>query len=105
MKKDTSCHDFIVYDVMTRLPEISSRPMMSGWCIYSRGVPFAAVIGNQLYVKAKGNLAEKLSALGWTKFSYKKTNGKTVHMNYWKVPDELLDDQDSFNEIAEEALK
>jgi hypothetical protein len=34
MKKDTSFHDFVIYDLMNRLSGISSRPMMSGWCIY-----------------------------------------------------------------------
>lgn len=58
MKKDTSYHDFIVYDLMNRLPDISSRPMMSGWCIYSNKIPFSAIIGNQLYLKAKGKVAK-----------------------------------------------
>ena len=104
MKKDTSYHDFIVYDLMIRLPEISSRPMMSGWCIYSDKVPFAAIIGNKLYLKAKGEIADKLSALGWQKFNYEKSNGKTVQMNYWQVPDELIDNQELFEEIANEVL-
>ena len=104
MKKDTSYHDFIVYDLMIRLPEISSRPMMSGWCIYSDKVPFAAIIGNQLYLKAKGEIADKLATLGWKKFNYEKSNGKTVHMNYWQVPDELIDNQELFEEIAREVL-
>jgi len=104
MKKDTSYHDFIVYDLMNRFPDISSRPMMSGWCIYSNKIPFAAIIGNQLYLKAKGEMANKLASLGWTKFNYEKTSGKTVHMNYWQVPDELIDNQGSFEEIARKVL-
>ena len=104
MKKDTSYHDFIVYDLMNRLPEISSRPMMSGWCIYSNKIPFAAIIANQLYFKAKGDMADKLAVLGSTKFKYEKSNGKTVGMSYWQVPGELIDNQELFNEIAEEVL-
>ena len=104
MKKDTSYHDFIVYDLMNGLSDITSRPMMSGWCIYSNKIPFAAIIGNQLYLKAKGESADKLIALGWTKFSYEKTNGKVVGMSYWQVPDELIDDQYRFQEIARDLL-
>ena len=104
MKKDTSYHDFIVYDIMSRLPEISSRAMMSGWCVYSDKIPFAFIIENQLYLKAKGAFAEKLASLGWTQFSYEKSNGKTITMCYWLVPEDLLDNQELFNEIAEEAL-
>lgn len=104
MKKDKTYHDFIVYDLMSRLFEVSSKPMMSGWCIYSSKIPFASIIGNQLYIKAQGKLAQKLKLLNWTRFSYAKTNGQTVKMNYWHVPDELLDDQDLLNEIFIEAI-
>jgi TfoX/Sxy family transcriptional regulator of competence genes len=104
MKKNISYHDFIVYDLMNKLPEISSKAMMSGWCIYSEKIPFAAIIGNQVYLKAKGEMAEKLLSLGWQKFNYKKSNGKSVQMNYWQVPDELIDNQEGFTEIAIEIL-
>lgn len=100
MKKDISYHDFIVHDLMVNIPEITSRPMMSGWCIYSNKVPFAAIIGNQLYLKAKGEQANKLEALGWTKFSYTKSNGKEVSMSYWLVPDELIDNSEGFMEVV-----
>ncbi len=104
MKKDISYHDFIVYDLMSKLPNISSRPMMSGWCIYSDKISFAAIIGNQLYFKAKGSLANKFKSLDWVKFNYKKPNGKVINMNYWLVPDQLIDNQELFNEIAREVL-
>ena len=104
MKKDASYHDFIVYDLMNRLSQVSSRPMMSGWCIYSDKRPFAAIIENQLYLKAVGEDADRLASLGWIKFSYEKKSGKTVGMNYWKVPDELIDNQERFEEIVRELL-
>jgi len=104
MKKDLSYHDFVVYDLMVRLPDISSRPMMSGWCIYSNKIPFAAIIGNRLYFKAKGEMASKLASLGWAKFSYEKPSGKVVSMNYWLVPDELIDSQELLDEVATEVL-
>ncbi|MBI5126706.1 MAG: TfoX/Sxy family protein [Candidatus Taylorbacteria bacterium] len=104
MKKDLSYHDFIVYDIFNDLPEVTSRHMMSGWCIYSNKIPFAAIIGNQLYLKAKGEHAERLVGLGWTKFSYTKSDGKVVGMNYYQVPDELLDNQESLLTIARDLL-
>ena len=104
MEKDSGYHDFVVYDLLSRVPEVSSRPMMSGWCVYSSGVPFAAIIGNQLYLKAKGDLATTLAERDWEKFEYEKSDGKTVSMNYWLVPDELLDDQERLTETIEEVL-
>jgi len=105
MKKDTSYHDFVVYDLLARVREVSSRPMMSGWCIYSDKVPFAAIIGNQLYLKAKGEMAEALAERGWQKFEYEKSGGKKVHMNYWLVPDDVFDDQEQLDEVLTEVLQ
>lgn len=104
MKRDISYHDFVVYDLMNRLPAISSRAMMSGWCIYSDKKPFAFIISNRVYFKAKGALADKLASLGWTKFSYKKSDNKIFTMSYWLVPDELIDNQELFEEMAQEVL-
>jgi TfoX/Sxy family transcriptional regulator of competence genes len=104
MNKNNSYHDFIVYDLMGKIPEISSRAMMSGWCVYSEKIPFAAIIGNQVYLKAKGEMADRLLFLGWKKFSYKKSTGKTIQMNYWQVPDELIDDREEFTKVAVEVL-
>jgi DNA transformation protein len=104
MKKDSSYHDFIVYDLLNKLPHVSSRAMMGGWCIYSNKIPFAMIIENQLYLKAKGDLAEKLAENGWKKFTYEKSNGKTFSMSYWLVPDKLIDSQEKLMEIVEELL-
>jgi len=104
MKKDISYHDFVVYDLLARVPGVSSRPMMSGWCIYSNKVPFAAIIGNKFYLKATGERATALAERGWEKFEYEKSGGKTVHMNYWLVPDEMFDDQEQLDETISEVL-
>ncbi len=104
MKKDTSYHDFVVYDLLARIPDVSSRPMMSGWSVYSNKVPFAAIIGNRLYLKAKGEMAEALASRGWSKFEYAKSGGKVVRMNYWLVPDDLFDDQEQLEAVIIEAL-
>lgn len=104
MKKDVSYHDFVVHDLMSRIPEVSSRPMVSGWCLYSNAVPFAAIIGNQLYLKAKGDIAAALESRGWQKFQYEKSSGTTVHMNYWLVPDDVFDDQEQLDEVVMEIL-
>jgi len=104
MKKDVSYHDFVVYDLMARVPAVSSRPMMSGWCVYSNKVPFAAIIGNKLYLKATGEKAAALAGRGWEKFEYEKSGGKKVYMNYWLVPDDLFDDQELLDATISEVL-
>jgi len=105
MKKDTSFHDFIIYDLMNRLPGVFSRPMMSGWCIYSNKIPFAAIIGNELFFKIKDDkMKEKMKSLGSIQFKYKKKDKKVVTMSYWSVPEEAIDNSDLFCELVNEII-
>ena len=95
---------------------------MSGWCIYSCGIPFAAIIGNELYLKARGIMAEKLASLGSRQFSYEKNvaagagtkpgaktktkaKTKTIKMAYWFVPEEMFDNPEAFDGLAREAIE
>lgn len=104
MKKDTGYHDFIVYDLLASVPAVSSRPMMGGWCIYSEGVPFAAIIGNELYLKAKGPQAALLQGKGWQQFSYAKKDDKRISMSYWRVPEALIDEPQELTGLIRELL-
>lgn len=105
MKKDPSFHDYIVYDVLGSLPDLSSRHMMSGWSIYSNGVTFAAIIGNQFYLKTKSaQLIERLQELGSEKFSYEKSDGKVVSMSYWYISEDNLENHQMIHELVEEAI-
>lgn len=99
MKKDTSYHDFVVYDLMANLPNISSRPMMGEWIIYSDNTPFALISGGELHLKSK----EKKE--NWTQFQYEKSENKIVKLCYWRVPDEIIDEQGRFESEAQEMLK
>ena len=106
MKKDTSFHDFVIYDLMSRLYNISSRPMMSGWCIYSNKIPFAAIIGNELFFKIKDDkMKDKMKSLGSEQFKYKKKDKKVVMMSYWSVPEEAIDNSDLFCELANDVIE
>lgn len=106
MKKDTSFHDFVVYDLMNRLSGISSRSMMSGWCIYSNKIRFAAIIGNELFFKIKDDeMKDKMKKFGSIQFKYKKKDKKVVTMSYWSVPEEAIDNSDLFFDLANEVIK
>lgn len=104
MKKDTSFHDFIVYDLLATIPAVTSRAMMGGWIIYAEGKTIALISENQLYLKAEGEQAALLMSLGWKKFTYVKKTGVAVTMKYYLVPEELIDNQEAFNEILVKVL-
>ncbi len=107
MKKSPDFHDFILYDLLgSKLDNITSRPMMSGWCVYASEVPFAAIIGNNFYIKTKDlKFVRELEGYGSEKFSYRKKDGKTVAMNYWLIPEELFDNVELILEIAERVIE
>ena len=106
MKRDTSFHDFVVYDLMNRLSGISSRLMMGGWCIYADKIPFSLIIENKLFFKVQEDgTKKKLKALGSKQFTYKKKDKKLVKMCYWSVPDEAMDDSDMFYELVNEVIE
>lgn len=106
MKKSNDFHDFIVYDLLGNLGNITSGRMMSGWCVYSEGIPFGAIIGNNFYVKTKNpNTIQELQNTGSSKFEYQKKDGKTISMNYWLVPEEMLDDSNFVQKIAEQVIE
>lgn len=105
MKKDASFHDFVVYDLMNKFSDISSKTMMSGWCVYYNKIPFAAIIGNELFFKIKDNeMKEKMKKLGSIQFKYKKKDKKVVTMSYWSVPEEAMDNQDLFFELGSKVI-
>lgn len=91
MARDTAFHDFVLYDLFGTVPEISSRSMMSGWCIYVKGIPCGAIIENTVYLKAKGEFAKELQAQGSEQFSYIKSDGKCIKMSYWSLLPDAVD--------------
>ena len=106
MKKSTDFHDFIVFDLLSRLDDITSQHMMSGWCIYSNRIPFAAIIENRLYLKTKNpETIEELKSFESEKFHYEKKDGRIVSMNYWSMPDEKLDDMEFVQKMCEQVIE
>ena len=82
------------------LGPLTTRKMMGGLSIYSEGQIFA-ILDNEgrVFLKAKGDFADKLAAAGARKFSM---NGKT--MGYWTLPEAALDDPGLACDWARKAL-
>ena len=63
---------------------LSPRKMFGGICLYLDGTVFALISSDStLYLKAKGDAAQALSADGATQFH---------NMPYWSIPEAALDD-------------
>lgn len=98
MKRNSEFHDYVVHDLLGRIPGISSRPMFSGYGIYQHGNIFAIIIADELYFKATAQTQDYFEKQGSHPFAYTKKNGKTYTMNYWLVPEEIMEDREKFEE-------
>jgi DNA transformation protein len=92
-------------ELFADLGDITTRKMMGGLCLYSSGTIFALLYSDgQLFIKGAGAFIDKLEALGTTRWTYERDNGKITQMPYWTMPDAALDDPEHACELAREAL-
>jgi DNA transformation protein and related proteins len=104
MSKDTSFHDYIVYDLMGDFSGITSKAMFGGYGIYKDGVIFAIIAESELYMKGRKETEHFFQSRGSHQFTYSKNDGKTYAMNYWFVPEEVYEDKDALEEWVDAAL-
>ena len=86
---------FVEYlqEVFELFGPIRARKMFGGYGIYHRGLMFALVDDDILYLKADAENARTFEELGLRQFEY-DSNGKVVKLSYYRAPDELLDDRE-----------
>ena len=93
-------------DLFSGLGEITTRKMMGGLCLYHAGTIFAIHHSDfGLMLKGAGAFADRLQAMGCTRFTYTKANGVTASMPYWTLPDSARDDPEEATALAREALR
>ncbi len=94
MNKSTEFHDYVVYDVLGGIPGITSSAMFGGYGIYKDGKIFAIIVDGELYFKADENTLADFKKLGSSQFTYTKKDGKKYAMNYWLLPEEIMEDRE-----------
>jgi len=92
-------------DLFSGLGDITTRKMMGGLCLYHDGTIFA-IIGpdGALMIKGAGAFADKLDAMGCSRWEYTRKDGAQAAMPYWTLPPEAQDDPDTAEALAREAL-
>ncbi|MBI4225271.1 MAG: TfoX/Sxy family protein [Candidatus Sungbacteria bacterium] len=98
MKRNIQFHDYVVYDLLGHVPDISSRPMFSGYGIYKHGKIFGIIVADELYFKANTATEHYFKEQGSHPFTYTKKDHKTHTMNYWLVPEEIMEDREKLAE-------
>ena len=94
--------DYIV-DQLSGWGEVSVRRMFGGAGIYCRGVMFALVADDVLYLKVDATNREDFERSGMEPF--RPYDDKPASMSYYEVPADVLEDRDRLVEWATQALK
>lgn len=103
-------NSFVEYvkDLLSSYGFIRARSMFGGYGIYCDNVIFAIIINDELYFKSDQELAKYFSGQGSSAFTY-ESKGKIVTMSYWKVPSEIIENEESlkiwFNKSMNVATK
>lgn len=93
-------------DLFANIPNVTTRRMMGGLCLYSDDHIFAILSAEgQPYVKAAGALADALAQEGSKKFEMTRKDGSIATMGYWRLPDDAVEDPDQACVWANRALQ
>ena len=95
--------DYIL-ELLSEFDNITVKKMFGSHSLYKDGIIFAIIDNNELYFKVNEETKSKYEELNSEAFTYTRNN-KTISMCYWKVPAQVLDDQELFNKWAEEAFE
>lgn len=80
-----------VVEMMRLLGPVEAKRMFGGWGLYHRGVFFALVAEDTLYLKADDETRAEFEALGREPFVFRHTGGETIVTSYYLAPDEALE--------------
>ena len=87
--------DDLLRDLFAGVGPIAIRRMFGGKGIYVEGLIIALVAFDRLWIKTDAETQAQFEAAGAEPFVY-DGRGKPVRMPYWSVPEEGIDDPDSF---------
>ena len=93
----------LLKDSLRGLGPIGVRRMFGGAGVYAGGVMFGLVADDTLYLKADDETKAAFEAEGLAAFAY-ESDGRTIALSYWRIPERLLDDPDELLIWAETAL-
>ncbi len=93
-------------ELLEGLGPVTTRKMMGGLCLYADGTIFAILHSDgSIWLKGAGAFADRMTAEGWTRWTYSRDGKKVTAMPYWQLPDAALDDPSLACTLAREALR
>ncbi|APX11223.1 TfoX/Sxy family protein [Tateyamaria omphalii] len=94
-----------VLDLFSGVNDLSTRKMFGGIGVYSSGTIFAVMMRDgRLMLKGRGDMIDRLDALGMERWTYERPGKAETAMPYWVMPDSALEDSEEASALAREAL-
>ncbi|MDA9129372.1 TfoX/Sxy family protein [Candidatus Gracilibacteria bacterium] len=85
--------EYFLQDCLKGDTNYNVKPLFGGYGVYYKGQIFAIHAWDVLYMKVGDNNRQDYIDAGSKEFEYVKKDGKVFHMNYWELPDEVLEDK------------
>ena len=87
--------DYVEYlkEVFSEFGSIQPRRMFGGYGIFHKGLMFALVADDALYLKADATISSYFTDRELEQFSYEK-QGKSFKMSYYMAPEDIFDEQE-----------
>ena len=102
MSVTPSFRNFVLEQLARATPGVQGRAMFGGVGIYSRGLFFALIADDTLYFKVDATNRPDFEARGMGPFRPPGPAGEALQ--YYAVPEDVLEDPDSLRPWAERAL-
>lgn len=96
--------DFVINDLLAGLPALTHRRMFGGYGLYSAGKFFAIIDDGVLYLKADEKLRDEFENAGSEAFTYPTKDGEHASMNYWRLPEDALEDHELAKKWATKSI-
>jgi DNA transformation protein len=78
-------------EVFSEFGSVEPRRMFGGYGVFHKGLMFALVADDVLYLKADESIAQHFTERELEQFSYEK-QGKVFRMSYYMAPEDIFDD-------------
>ena len=99
--------EFTAYllDLLVPLGAVAARRMFGGVGLFQGGVMFGLITGDELFFKVGDANRPLYQAAGEAPFSYPTKHGSHTIGSYWRCPPDLLDDAETFQDWARQAVE
>jgi DNA transformation protein len=92
-------------ELLAPLGPVSARRMFGGVGLFHSGMMFGLIANEELFLKVGDTNRPAYEAAGEAPFSYDTKHGPHTIGSYWRCPPELLDDADTFQAWARQAIE